>query len=278
MFRQLPTISNFNTVKKLFIALFALVSGVSCTEEIDLDLNVSDPQIVAEGIVAEGAFATVGLTLSVNFDESNSFPTVGGASVVITDDQGTTEHLTEIQPGLYMADTLRGQTGRRYTLSILSGDKSLHSNSVMPEPVAFDSLFLRKTSGGGGPGGGGGNAYEVWVQYSDPADEKNYYRFVEYLNGWPTASIFVFDDRLTNGNHVEHRLMSMDRKLKPGDVLVVEMQCIDAAVYDYFSSFGNLGGGPQAASTPANPYTNIQGSRLGYFSAHTVQRRSMVVQ
>jgi uncharacterized protein YbgA (DUF1722 family) len=63
--------------------------------------------------------------------------------------------------------------------------------------------------------------------------------------------------------------------LLPGDVLKIEMQCIDEFVYEYFNSFGNTLGG---SATPANPYTNIIGSELGYFSAHTSEMKEKVIQ
>jgi hypothetical protein len=39
--------------------------------------------------------------------------------------------------------------------------------------------------------------------------------------------------------------------------------------------FGNTQGG---SATPANPYTNIIGSELGYFSAHTSEMKEKVIQ
>ena len=67
------------------------------------------------------------------------------------------------------------------------------------------------------------------------------------------------------------------RKFNSGDIVTYKMQYIKKAIYDYFNSFENLNGGPQSSSTPANPYTNIVGSELGYFSAHTVQRISYTI-
>ena len=67
-----------------------------------------------------------------------------------------------------------------------------------------------------------------------------------------------------------------DADLKPGDVFIVEMQCIDKAVYEYFESMGNVNMGGNASS-PANPYTNLKGATLGYFSAHTVERRYITI-
>jgi hypothetical protein len=37
-------------------------------------------------------------------------------------------------------------------------------------------------------------------------------------------------------------------------------------------------GGPGGSSTPANPYTNIEGAVLGYFSAHTYEMKEIIVQ
>jgi len=108
--------------------------------------------------------------------------------------------------------------------------------------------------------------------------KKNYYRFIEYHNGEPKGDVFVFDDIITNGNSVSIDLVSPDRELNSGDTITIVMQCIDKPIYDYFHGFGNLFGGPQNASTPANPYTNIDGSQLGYFSAHTIQSKSFIIQ
>jgi hypothetical protein len=85
----------------------------------------------------------------------------------------------------------------------------------------------------------------------------------------------VYDDRLNNGEEVTVPLFDFSRELFPGDILQIEMQCIDEFVYEYFNSIGNTQGG---SATPANPYTNIIGSELGYFSAHTYEVKETVIQ
>ena len=86
----------------------------------------------------------------------------------------------------------------------------------------------------------------------------------------------VFDDKLANGESNSDPLLSFDRNYITGDTLLIEMQCIDKNVYVYYRSFGNLSEGP-GGSTPANPYTNIEGTELGYFSAHTIGRKQIVI-
>jgi hypothetical protein len=70
-------------------------------------------------------------------------------------------------------------------------------------------------------------------------------------------------------------LLDFSRQLVPGDVLEIEMQCIDEFVYEYFNSFANTQG---SSATPANPYTNIIGSELGYFNAHTSEGKEKLIR
>lgn len=269
-------------MKKPFsIIAIATLLLTSCTKVIDLDLNSSEPQTVIEGSIGTAGDPTlIKITKSINFDESNNFPWVQNAIVTVSDDLGNTETLFEKSPGNYSSSTFLGVAGKTYYLNVSSEGKSFTSQSTIPSQIYFDSLTVKEVmSTGGGPGGGqgGGTSYKVTVHYSDPADETNYYRFIEYHNGEQQSSIFIFDDKLANGQSVSTELISFNRKINSGDTLSIEMQCIDKPVYEYFRSFGNLFGGPQNASTPANPYTNIIGGKLGYFSAHTTQKITFVI-
>lgn len=269
-------------MKKLFlITVSTVLLFTSCTKVIELDLNSSDPQTVIEGSVATTGDSTlIKITKSINFDESNNFPWVENAIVTVSDDVGNSETLVEKSPGNYSSSTFIGVVGRTYFLNVNAEGVFFTSQSTIPTQVNFDSLIVEAvtTTGGGGPGGGGGTSHRVTVQYTDPTVETNYYRFIEYHNGEPQSNIFIFDDRLTNGNNVSAELTSFNRNLNTGDTLAIEMQCIDKYVYDYFYSFGNLFGGPQNSPTPSNPYTNIVGSKLGVFSAHTIQRKYFIIQ
>ena len=118
--------------------------------------------------------------------------------------------------------------------------------------------------------------WEVIVEYNDPADEVNYYRFIEYVNGEVVAS-YVENDRLNNGKENKSFLTNVDLKLNKGDTLTIEMQSISKAVFEYFYGFSTLNNITQGSNT-TNPVSNISGANLGYFSAHTVHRRSVVVE
>lgn len=248
----------------------------SCTEIVDIDLNTSYPQIIIEGSVSTSGQSIIKISESVNFDESNDFPKVQNAVVEISDNLGNNVVLFETSKGIYSTTLLDGIEGRTYSLNVLTDDnKSLKSVSTIPNHVSFDSLIVTKASVPNFPGVEENDLYyDVRVNYNDPKDEINFYRFVETINDEIIRS-YVFDDRLNNGELVSVPLLNFSRQLVSGDVIEIEMQCIDSFVFEYFNSFGNTQGG---SATPANPYTNIVGSELGYFNAHTSEVKEKEIQ
>ena len=89
-------------IKIAFLSGLITIGMYSCTKEIKIDLNSSDPQIVIEGSVpANGEKATIKISKSVNFDESNVFPEVRNAVVILNDNAGNSETLNVTTPGIY---------------------------------------------------------------------------------------------------------------------------------------------------------------------------------
>ncbi|MCB0760921.1 MAG: DUF4249 domain-containing protein [Flavobacteriales bacterium] len=262
------------------VLILLTITFLGCTEELDLDLNSSDPQVVVEANISSSEGTQVLLTSSVNFDDDNDFPVVTLADVTIEVSDGNTYNLPEMSPGRYEMESLICEPSKSYDLEIQTGSKLITARCVVPTQVPFDSLIVEKIEGetAGGPGGGFGNGtqYRIKVQYNDPAGQPNYYRFVVFKNGSFESST-IFDDRLSDGQVNTNTLLSFGINLSSGDSLEVKMQCIDENVYDYYNSFGNLFGGPTNASTPANPYTNLNGTKLGYFSAHTSESKSQII-
>lgn len=145
----------------------------------------------------------------------------------------------------------------------------------MPAVVPFDDLTQEK---GSQPGGGVANlAVPV---FNDPAGLGNNYRFIQWNNGQRLPSIFVFDDRLSDGLRITRPLFApgSDIETAVGDTVTVEMQSVDRATYKYFYALDASSSNGPNASIPANPDNNFGGACLGYFSAHTVQRKAAVVK
>jgi hypothetical protein len=99
-----------------------------------------------------------------------------------------------------------------------------------------------------------------------------------YVNGVQVKRVFVENDQLSDGRAVTSMLYQQDIEIKRGDKIDVDMQCIDPDMYNYWNSLSNQGGNsPQNSATPSNPPSNIDNNALGYFSAHTIQRKTIII-
>jgi hypothetical protein len=252
-----------------------LTELVACKKVIDIKVKESDTKYVIEGIITnEPGSAKVLLSRTNPFYADNNFPEVSGAVVKISDN-GTEQVLTETTPGVYENNSLTGVPGHQYQLLVSVGGQSFTATCTMPQPVVLDTLYIS-------PGPFGQFQFAT-IAYTDPAGINNGYRFVQYLNGTKDPRIFWENDEFTDGEQVETQLdTGVDKKddsrnIKSGDLVTIEMQTLDEAVYQYWYSLRTGGGdGTGNVIAPANPLTNIIGGALGYFSAHTVNKRSVI--
>jgi Domain of unknown function (DUF4249) len=259
----------------IIIGLLALLF-TSCQDVIEIDLNEAEQQFVIEGAVTDqpGPYR-VSIHKTVPFDQQSVYPSVSGAVVIINN--GTvSDTLNEIGDGTYETRFLpQGKPGKTYILTVQAEGQTFTATSTMPDPVRFDTLTQ-----GSGTQPGGGSTILIVPNYNDPVGFGNYYRFVQWNNGVRLPNIFVADDRNSDGIRVARPLFApgSDIETAIGDSIRVEMQSVDRAIYKYFVALdANSGNGPNA-SVPANPDNNFGGTCLGYFSAHTVQWRGLVVR
>jgi hypothetical protein len=259
-----------NTFKILLSGLASAILMSSCEKVIDVDLNEKDPKIVIEGkINDEPGPYYVRLSSTVNFDETNTFPGLDNALVIVTDNFSLQDTLTSVGNGYYRTTNLSGTTGHTYSLYVRMTDgKEFTASSRMPEKVALDTVVVDSLEFFGQ------KAVIFTPVYSDPVPEGNRYRFILTHNVELLDDIILFDDRWNNGL-TNTRPIFADAEFESGDSVFIEMQDIDMGVFDYFNSLALMNDGQSAS--PANPLSNIQGGALGYFSAHTVQRRTVII-
>jgi hypothetical protein len=272
--KRYPTVV-LNPAKALYPAI-VLFLFCSCQKTVTLNLNTAPPQLVIQGEVTNAAGPyTVMINQSVGFYSDNTFPAISGAVVKISDDQGLTDSLTETTtPGVYATHTLQGSPGHTYTLSVVAQQQSYTASSTMPAPVTLDSVNFEVTTGFRK------SRPEAVANFQDPAGIKNFYQFVEYINGQQfTKDLFVFDDRLSDGKYINYTLRTDSTYLNPGDQLELRMYCIDENVYNYFFQLNQVSGNGafNTTASPANPSTNIDKGAYGYFSAHTTQSKIVTV-
>jgi len=255
------------------VFLCFVLAFTSCTKVIKIDLNKSDPKIVIEGsLTDQSSSCEVKLTKTINYDQSNVFPTVSGAAVNISDNFGNTASLIETQPGIYTAPSFTGVPGRVYTLSVTVDGKTYTAISGMNSITPIDTL-LQST-------GGFSESTLISAVFNDYPGIENYYRFVAETNGKMSTAIMVQDDKLRDGSVIEQELDGIE-DLKTGDTVLVYLQAIDKSVYNYLNTLKDLaggGGGIGGSATLANPVSNVTGGALGFFSAYTVKSKQIVIQ
>ena len=259
-------------------ALILTCAFSSCQKVINIDLNSASPQIVIVGEVTDqtGPYV-VTLSQTINFSNDNVFPTVSGAQVIIRDDAGNSETLSETSPGTYKTSSLQGTVGRAYSISVASQGKNYDATSVMPAAVNIDTLTIDSTSSSGF-GNSKKKNKSVRVLFQDPVGIENYYRFVEVVNGVQKPDFFITSDRFKDGSEINYKVSVSDSSLNSGDLVTVTLQSIDKNTYEYFRTLNQIssGGGFQT-STPGNPTTNLSNNALGYFSACSTRSKSIVV-
>ncbi|MDP4148617.1 MAG: DUF4249 domain-containing protein [Bacteroidota bacterium] len=264
-------------VARIFFAILPFLSGfVACKKVVQVDLNNAAPQIVIEGEVTDmpGPYQ-VKISKTVPFGSGNNFPPVNGAIVRITDSTtGFTSALLENDSsGIYRTNAFVGQHGHTYLLSVNSEGMSYAASSAMPAAVRLDSVnFVRNLDLNNKP------AINAVANFQDPPGPGNKYQFTEFVNGVQVPQIFVFEDRLSDGRYIRNTLYNDTVRLHQNDTVLVRMNCIDRNIYDYFFTLLQISGnGNFQSASPANPNSNLSNGALGYFSAHTVSQKSLVV-
>jgi Domain of unknown function (DUF4249) len=262
-------------LKFMFVSIFITQMLSSCTEVIDLDLNELDPQMVVEGYINDqpGPYY-VKVTTTVNFDDSNNYPPVSDAQVFISDSEGVTDTLAEVEPGLYATTFIQGKPGNTYILKVKTADKAFTSTSKMPAPVALDTAYTDQL-----PGQSGGENKVPVVEFRDPVGMGNHYNITAKRDGWYLPGFYTVTDDVRDGQVISRPMRANNLDIQAGDVLLVELQCVEPAVYDYFYVLGQAAGtGMGPSPTPSNPTGNISGGALGYFSAYTSSVKTIIAK
>lgn len=236
-------------MKKGYLILLVLSMLSGCIDPLNLNTEKGTERLVVDGLITnEPAPFSVRLSLSEPYGSyvGNYNSTVRNATVIISDDKGNKETLTESKPGLYTTtgNGLQGQIGNTYTLTIKTKEgKEYTSTPELLAPISdianlYTEVREQKILNSSG---NEETIYvlDVFVDAQDPLDQKNYYMwqwegvyqvstqpqdYKEKVRGiwvpkpkvccavcWLTEftnSINVKDDRLINGRQVKRHLVT----------------------------------------------------------------------
>jgi len=267
-------LSRYKNIIVLVIGCFLLNS---CEKVIEFDLGESNSVVVIEANLTNNKMpVTVLVSKTSSYSVSKAGTPFSGAKVSVKIENGNPKYLTEVQPGVYRLEKVIAQTGNWYVVDVVSEGVTYSARSFLNRPVPIIDLTFSYFDGFGLLNSG----YMANCYIRDPADTENFYRIKYYVDRKPVSEqngITLFSDELFNGNEIG--LSHQSFVFKETDTLTVELQSIDRAAFNYFSTLEDISGpGWQQNAAPANPNSNFNNGALGYFSAYSYERRTVVVK
>jgi hypothetical protein len=247
----------------------------ACQKVVNIDLNNANPNIVIEGVIDNGPGPyRVKLSKTGSYFDAPVLPPVSGARVVIADNKGIADTLTEDSTGIYFTHNTNGIPGHSYTLSVQSENVVYTATSTMMSAVNIDSIGIEISQRiSFGPRNRRDSSLNI--HFKDPSDEKNFYRIILFQKLlYNPANYRLYDDVYTNGEEIDLRVGRAIR----GDTDLIELISIDRYAFDYYRTLEDiLRINPIFGSTPANPNTNLSNRALGYFAAIAITRKSIII-
>lgn len=259
-------------IKTLFSLLLSLLVLMSCEEVIDVDLKSSDPVLVIEGRIYQGEPAYVMLSKTTNYFSTDTSEYISDAVVTLTDDKGGTEVLAYVGQGLYQGQTLLGESGNTYSLSVDKDNEKYSGKATLFAPVEIydvifsESRFFPRSDEFG-------VAYEFDVIFSDDTLVDNFY-MLEFFNNDAQVreSYFLISDEFSSNDTITTN--SRQYTLFEGSY-EVKVYSLDEDTYDFYNQMNDLEG---SGSTPYNPESNFGSDVMGYFTAFSFATDSGTVE
>jgi hypothetical protein len=280
-----------------FFLTSALLS--SCERDITVELPEADQKIVVEGYIEPGEKAVVMLSKSAGFFDPvdsaslisylilNAFVTVSDG--ILTDTLVATIDTNYYIPLVYKSQTLIGQVGKTYSLTVIAEGKTVTAVTTIPQLIPLDSVWYKVQEGRDSLG-------YAWAHLTDPDSIGNCYRWFAKRLGKderflpPPGS--VFEDKFINGKSFD---FAYNRGTEPnsdaeddnnaargffktGDTIVVKFCSIDRDHFEFWRKADqqiNSNGNPFGAPSPIP--SNINGG-LGIWGGYASTYDTIIAQ
>jgi hypothetical protein len=255
----------------IFIAFFAFLA---CEKVIDIDLADSKSTIVIEATITNNRDPfTVLVSKTSPYFGTATTNLVSGAKVSVRVENGIPKYFKESSPGVYKLEKTTATAKNWYIVDVEYEGVTYSARSYMHDLVPIMDFSLSYFDGFGLFDSG----YKVNCFIRDPAGIKNYYRMKIFVNGKLNEDeINIYSDELFDGKVIG--LVQHSAVFKETDNILVELQSIDKATYDYFSTLESISGIEMIQSaSPANPISNFNNGALGYFSAYSLDRKVLKI-
>jgi hypothetical protein len=272
------------------VGVLSLVTA--CTERFDIELDSTYRRLVVEGsVTSDSVRHQVILTVSSDYFYNQPAPRLSHARVEISfGDETLLLSERNGDPGCYETPVaFRGVPGTTYHLNISQVDvnedgeeETYHASSTMPGGAELHEIELRYFQTPVVSG------YQVSMYASHPLDQRDWFGFkliknsdllTDSLIKYNVLSDDLFDTGYIPGLPVGFLSDDNPREaVNPGDMVILEMDCIDQAYYNFVSEaqLEIVGYNPLFSGPPANVSSNIDGAQ-GIFAAYSIQRTSLIV-
>lgn len=269
----------------LIICFFAIFS---CNDDLDLDIKLPDALIVVDGWIENGDQAKVFLT-----SNSPYFSTIDSASlrdmvlsqakVSLSDGENSEVLILRkdsryFPPYYYAGNTIFGETGKQYTLTAEFGGKSIIAETTIPPSVIIDTTIYKLNEDSDSLG-------KLILKFTDPPDEKNYYRIFTKCIGkddkFISSFIIAINDQYFNGDEISFSLTRAPESFLStagnnyfikGDTIVVKLCTMNKPSFEFWSSYQDevINATNPFASSVSDLKSNIIGDGLGIWGGYGV--------
>ncbi len=271
-------------MKNTLVYLVVAWCFLSCTKVVEVDLETAAPKLVIDASIdwvkgTPGHEQKIKLSTTTGY-YSETFPTVSGADIVITNSENTVFSFIE-HPGTgeYTCSNFLPVIGETYTLKVaLNGETYTATETCIGVPDIENNIAQNNA------GGFGGDEVEIAYYYQDNGNEENHYlhRIVSPVSKFPDYK--AADDGNSQGSLLQE--FFSDKALKPGNVINIRLYGISRRYYDYFRKLltaSGAGNGP-FQTTPGSVRGNIVNQThfanfaYGYFRLSEVAIRDYTIR
>lgn len=260
----------------------------SCNDDLLLDISEPDDLIVVDGWIENGKQAKVFLTTNSPYFTSIDSASIrdlvlSRAKVTISDGERSEVLILRsdynyFPPFYYAGNTIFGEAGKVYTLTADYGGKSVVAETTIPPKVNIDNTYFELSEDEDSIG-------SVVLNWTDPQDEKNYYRIFSKRVGkddrFISTFIIAINDQYFNGEEISFKfalapesILSTEKTefFRLGDTILVKLCTMDKASYDFWSSYQDevLNATNPFASSMIDLSSNIDGDGLGIWGGYGV--------
>lgn len=274
-------------LKISFIITSCLFILSSCQDVIDLEVPDGENQLVVDGwLTDQVGEKQVLLSTTANYFDNTKAPFVGNALVVLYNEYGAVDTLTEKTSGVYITNYV-GQVNETYHIYIrtFAGEEYQSNPETLNSVPAIENIYatFKEESTFIEEG------YYVSIDTYEPLGVGNHYRWKQYVDGSllnEPFDLLYATDEFVDGNPIIGFEVTINDPLSLGDEYKIQQLSISKEAFEFFTQLetqtafvGSLFDSPPAA-LQGNIISLGQPGKaaLGYFGVSSVSEREIEIE